>query len=217
MLNDSYLCTHVDTSASAFEKADNEIIKSDATTGFWVVQSPNHDQKIADIRYWNKTLSGSTIKEWYTKYVTDKHPNYANLQHNWKMNEMYDLGDDKFSIPDRGKLGLTGIVNTEDVAKYPIFGEEDVTIVPTGIATAKTLNASFIVNEGSREITVTAEKLDGTQKITIFDAQGRAIYRAFETAHGGTLTVAAPQTSGLYFVQIGEGSSAFVGKIALKR
>ncbi|WP_303071292.1 LamG-like jellyroll fold domain-containing protein [Bacteroides nordii] len=191
---------------------------TDAENGYFVVQAPNHDLGIADIRYWNKTLGAGTIKEWYNKYVTSSHPNYANLQHNWKMNEKYDLGDGKFSIPDRGKLGLTGLVNTEDMSKYPIFNnEEDVVIVPTGIATAKTLNAAFVVNEESREITVTAEKLDGTQKITIFDAQGKAIYHAFETAHGGTLTVAAPQTAGLYFVQIGEGSSAFVGKVALTR
>lgn len=190
---------------------------TESENGYFVVQAPNHDLGIADIRYWNKTLGAGTIKAWYDKYVTSSHPNYANLQHNWKMNEMYDLGDDKFSIPDRGKLGLTGLVNTDDISKYPIFNEEDVEIAPTGIATAKTLNAAFIVNEDTREITITAEKLDGTQKITIFDAQGKAIYHAFETAHGGTLTVAAPQTAGLYFVQIGEGDSAFVGKIALTR
>lgn len=195
----------------------NTLLPTDAENGYFVVQAPNHDLGIADIRYWNKTLSAGTIKTWHDKYVTSSHPNYANLQHNWKMNEKYDLGDGKFAIPDRGKLGLTGQLNTEDEAKYPIFENPDDVGVITGIATAKALNAAFVVNEESREITVTAEKLDGTQKITIFDAQGKAIYHAFETAHGGTLTVAAPQTAGLYFVQIGEGSSAFVGKVALTR
>lgn len=110
------------------------------------------------------------------------------------------------------------MVNTDDIAKYPAFtNEDDVTVVPTGIATAKTLNASFIVNEGSREITVTAEKLEGAQNITIFDAQGRAVYHAVETAHGGRLIVSAPQVAGLYFVQIGAGSTAFVRKVAITR
>lgn len=193
-----------------------ELKPSESEDGFFIVRAPNHSLGVADIRYWNKTLTAGTIKAWFDKYVTDQHPNYAYLQHNWKMNEKYDLGDDKFAIPDRGKLGVTGDLNTEDPAKYPMFADaETVTIVPTGIATAKALNASFTVNEGSREITVTAEKLEGSQKITIFDAQGRAVYHAFETAHGGRLIVAAPQASGLYFVQIGEGSAAFVGKVAI--
>ena len=208
----------LDTSASAYAQDQAALNPSESTGNYFVVRAPNHDLRIADIRYWNKTLSASTIKAWYGKYVTSSHPNYANLQHNWKMNEMYDLGDGKFSIPDRGKLNVTGLLNTEDPVKFPVFADdENVTIVPTGIATAKALNASFLVNEGSREITVTAEELEGTQKITIFDAQGRAIYHAYEAAHGGILTVAAPQTAGLYFVQIGEGSNALVGKIALTR
>jgi photosystem II stability/assembly factor-like uncharacterized protein len=43
--------------------------------------------ELAEVRVWNTALSSSTLSTYQYAYITNTHPNYANLLHYWKLNE----------------------------------------------------------------------------------------------------------------------------------
>lgn len=190
---------------------------STSNVSYLVGHAQTFNMALADVRVWNAALTASVIAQWKDKYVNSDHTKYAKLQHNWKMNEVYEEGDIR-TFPDRGALNTTLEIETTDMAKYPTFLDEDgLTILapPSSLQQAKANDAVFAVDNQAKIITISASELEGTKRINIFNSTGQLIYMAFETANAGTLTVNAPQGAGIYYVQV-VGNNNMVGKVVIK-
>ena len=179
---------------------------------------------VDEVRVWNAALSQTTLTDWKDKSLGACHPNAANLQVYWQMN---DDANPAVVAPSLGTNYTGSIINATYFGENQATGESEClqTISGNNAAVAKLIRnenkSAFIkaypnpLSEGLLYLEIQSSKADNAI-ITVFDSFGRKVYNAslrVEKGMNKTSINLSSQVAGIYIIQVRDSISTKQYKI----